>query len=104
MSWELRHHNKKYFYKKQRVNGKLVRVYLGRGPVAELFAAADAQTADARAAERADLDTLRDEFTRIERILDHQEKLLRLFTHAHLIHAGYHNHQGQWRKRREKIL
>lgn len=97
MSWEPRTKNKKYFFTKHRVNGKLVREYYGRGPVAELFARADRRAAETLSAERA-------QFARLESALDHQEQLLRLLIDAHLILAGYYNHKGQWRKHRARIF
>lgn len=104
MSWETRNKEKRYFYKTHRVNGKVVRQYFGRGPIAELFAIADKLEAQARAAERAELNALEQEFNRITTILDRQAQLLKLLTEAHLIAAGYYNHKGQWRKRHEKNL
>lgn len=97
MSWEPRTKNKKYFFTKHRVNGKLVREYYGRGPVAELFARADRRAAETLSAERTQV-------AHLESILDRQETLLKLLTHAHLILAGYYNHKGQWRKRRARIF
>lgn len=101
MSWETRKH-KKYFYQSHRVNGKRVRLYMGRGPAAQLAAAAEELDARARAAERAELQALDKEFAHIEQILDHHERLLQLLVAAHLILAGYYKHKGQWRKRRKK--
>lgn len=104
MSWEKRNKHSMYFYKKRRVNGKLVREYFGHGPIAQLFAAADQRAAQSRAAEHAELDAMQAESARLDRILDRQEKLLQLLISSQLILAGYYNHKGQWRKRREKLL
>ena len=49
-----------------------------------------------------ELDALDAEFDYLDQLLGYQEKILRLFTAAHLILSGYYYHKGQWRKRRAK--
>src|SRR4051812_33802742 len=94
MSWESRPRGGRYYTRSRRVNGRVVREYLGTGPRAEAAAARDrarrrlAQAhRDARRALDADLGLL--------------DAVAILLARADLVAAGYHQHaRGQWRKRR----
>ena len=100
MGWE-RRGNRQYYYTARRVSGRVVKQYLGAGPVAELVAAHDAQeraerlaTAQGRRGERARLTDLEQT---VQAPHDAIESLLR----THLVLAGYHRHaRGEWRRRR----
>jgi hypothetical protein len=97
MGWE----RGRYYTKSRKVNGRVVREYVGAGRVAELAAQLDAldrdqreSDADARRAVRAELDAL------AEKLSDLNERC-ELLIRATLVLAGYHQHKrGEWRKRR----
>jgi hypothetical protein len=94
MGWE-----RGYYYRVRKINGRVVREYVGAGLAGELAANEQAERDRRRAAartERADLDRLAVE-------LDELSALADLLARAALLAAGYHQHErGQWRKRRAK--
>ena len=103
MSWENREGGGRYYTRSHREGGRIVREYVGVGPVAELIAQADAlererREEEARAwrEEREDLDAL-DARTR------ELDEFAELLTRAALLAAGYRQHErGEWRKLRER--
>lgn len=92
----------RYYTRSRKVNGRVVREYVGAGRVAELAAELDALDRDqrqdeaaARKGERADLDALADSLSKLASRCD-------LLTRAALIAAGFRQHKrGEWRKRRD---
>jgi hypothetical protein len=99
MAWEARG-SRRYYTRSKRVNGRVVREYVGTGPVAELAAAADAlRRADRRAAmeaRRAEEDRWRaalGPLLALSRVAD-------LMARAALLAGGYHRHARTWRKKR----
>jgi hypothetical protein len=101
MSWETRSGGRRYYFRARKVNGRVVKEYLGTGELAEALAALDALDregaalrAEAERRERqrhADLDGAVAEFCRaVDAVV---ADALRL--------AGYHRHaRGQWRRKR----
>jgi hypothetical protein len=97
MGWE-----RGYYYRVSKVNGRVVRQYVGRGPVAELAARLDAQErgrrrrkALAQRREKSDLDALDADLKALTETAD-------LLACAALLAAGFHQHKrGEWRKRRD---
>src|SRR5215203_5738641 len=98
MGWE----RGRYYTRSRKVNGRVVREYVGAGRLGELAAQLDAldrdqreSDADARRAARADLDALADAVSEFDRRCD-------LLTRAAIIAAGFRQHKrGEWRKRRD---
>ena len=101
MGWETRR-GKRYYYQASRVDGRVVKRYVGKGDVAALLGQMndlDAQRrqveAESERAERAALDAL-------HRELGDACDLVDQLTRAVLLAAGYHRHdRGEWRKRRD---
>ena len=89
-----------YYYRSERVGGRVVKRYGGAGRTGELCAAIDAMTARERELEREEARDLAD---RRQRRRDKVYKLLkrasRLVGEA-LRAAGWHQHKREWRKRR----
>jgi len=98
MGWE-RRGTTWHFYTARRVGGRVVKEYIPDAAASlaarladEKRAERDAErAADARA--RADLDALADAVAPLDELADTAYR-------AAMLAAGYHNHKGQWRKRR----
>lgn len=91
----------RYYTRSRRVNGRVLREYVGTGAVGELAALLDAEERVEREAAR---DLLMAEQSRARdvsgalRTLD----LLTLQAVADVLRGeGFHQHKGQWRRRRE---
>jgi len=99
MGWEQRG-SRRYYYRKKRRAGKVRSEYIGAGPVAELWASIDESEHQEHAVKRnADRRTRQAE-AEIDRQLDDLESAIVSITAATLCAAGFHNHKGQWRKKR----
>ena len=100
MSWE-RKGNRRYYTRSFRVGGRIVRQYIGTGPLAELAATADAlkraqrrSQAEARRRDRALLEEADGPLLELNGVAD-------LLTRAALTAAGFHQHErGEWRRKR----
>jgi hypothetical protein len=91
----------RYYTRSKKVNGRVVRKYVGAGELAELVAETDAllrlQRAEERAARRAE----RSELQALDAPLDELNDLADLLAHTALTAAGFRRHKrGEWRKRR----
>jgi hypothetical protein len=90
----------RYYTRSRKVNGRVVREYVGSGEAAELAAQMDAinrtvreAEREARRAEKAELDALDARVTELDELADQ-------LAHAALVAAGFHQHKrGEWRKR-----
>jgi hypothetical protein len=104
MGWERRGRHR-YYYARRKAGGHESRTYLGRGPVAEQTAEADALRQAHKRAERA---ALREAIARWEKAdgpLQTLEDVTEQLARASLEAAGYHqHHRGAWRKRRAKTM
>lgn len=95
----------RYYTRSRKVNGRVVREYIGTGEVAELAAQSDAiDRADreaerqARRAEKAELDALDASVKELDELAD-------LLARAALLAAGYRQHKrGEWRRRRRATV
>ena len=101
MAWETRQRGGRYYTRSKKVNGRVVREYVGRGLAGELAAAADererAQGEAKQAAWRAECERIESAIAPLEEFCDAVEILAR----ASLLLAGYHrHHRGEWRRRR----
>lgn len=100
MSWETRTRGTSYYTRSKRINGRIIRQYIGRGELAERLAAADGRERELRAMVR------RDQQLERERIEDQAAPIAALhadvdvLVRAALLGAGYHRHHGEWRRRR----
>jgi hypothetical protein len=104
MAWEERERGTtRYYTRSRKVGGRVIREYVGSGPLAEIAAQQDALDR-LRREEEARL--LREERERLE-VLDRETRelndLAELLTHAALLVAGYRQHErGEWRRPRER--
>src|SRR5919112_522536 len=101
MGWETRRGAGRYYARSRKVNGRVVREYVGTGLVAELAAQQDAEARAEKLAEREQLQHEVTRWTATSAPLTQLSQLLDGLTPAALIAAGYHqHHRGAWRKRR----
>ena len=91
-----------YYYRKVREGGRVRSEYAGSGLLAQLCAEDDNDKRRDRQAVRAAYRATRQAEAEIDRQLGAAESALTGMTHATLFAAGYHNHKGQWRKRRRE--
>ena len=99
MAWESRN-GRQYYYIKRRINGRVQSIYLGAGPMAELAAIQQEETTQALKERRQTEQAAQDAELRIDSLLDtlggQVEAILAEWMQAN----GYHEHRGQWRRRR----
>jgi hypothetical protein len=99
VAWERRGSNL-YYYQSERVDGRVLKKYVGAGEVAQAIAHADETIRRSRAAhsERA-----RIELEEARTIASAGEELCEaadILAVAELVASGYHRHKGEWRMRR----
>lgn len=102
MGWESRQRGGLYYTRSRKENGRVIREYIGGGPLAVLVAQMDAlerEEREERAArwreEREELDALN---ASVKEVAEASDLLVR----AALLVSGYRQHnRGEWRKRRE---
>lgn len=101
MSWENRKGRGRYYTRSRRVNGQVVREYVGRGDLAEAIAAADEFERKHRRSLAAAIDADRQRRDAAEELLVQLANATDLFVRAALELSGFRQHdRGQWRKRR----
>jgi hypothetical protein len=97
MGWE-----RGYYYRVRKVNGRVLREYVGTGRVAELIAESDALERQRRQQKALALRRAKAELAALDAELKALVETTDLLTRAVLLAAGYRqHHRGEWRKRRE---
>ena len=99
MAWEKRRGGL-FYYRCTRVDGKVVKQYFGKGAHAEFIAEMDASQ---RATKQAARHAARREEVQLEKLIEPLEAFgrnLDILIQAELLRDGYHNHGGEWRRRR----
>ncbi len=100
MSWETRKRGGIYYCRNRRRNGRQVREYCGAGEAAVNAAEQDRIAREAREAKWA---VRRQEQQRIaaqDAEIARVHAAVDLLARAELLHAGFYNHNGNWRRRR----
>src|SRR5262249_4646889 len=98
MGWE-----RGYYYRVRKVNGRVVREYVGAGEVAELVAQMDALEREQRRLEALDQSQEKAELKALDTELKAVNERTDLAARAALLAAGFHQHKrGEWRRRREQ--
>ena len=99
MGWEKRG-NRDYYYRKWRIDGRVVSEYLGRGELAHIAAQLDSLDRQEVQMERESFIKEQDAQRKIEQDIDWLEEHVRAIAKAHLLIASCHTHKGQWRRKR----
>ena len=101
--WEKRERGGLYYTRSRKVDGKVVRQYIGGGVLGQLAARMDAEERRRREQEDA---AWKEEQERVDAFTAPVEELcesVEILARAALLAAGYHRHnRGEWRKRRER--
>jgi hypothetical protein len=101
MSWEKRNGGGRYYTRAKRVDGRVVREYVGAGEKGAAAAKADADRRAQQAAAKKALRAQEAEFDRADASLAALEKACKLMLEATLLAAGWHQHdRGMWRMSR----
>ena len=102
MGWEKRERGDLYYTRSKKVDGRVIREYVGGGTLGHLTALQDAQERLRREEEAA---SWKQERERLEALLAPVEDLCEsteVLYRASLLSAGFRRHQrGEWRKKRE---
>ena len=102
MGWEQRQYGDRYYYRSRRMNGRVVKEYVGAGPVAELAAHADAVRRTERTAQAEALHAEQARLAALDAPLETLCELTEALVHAALLESGYRRHKrGEWRRRRQ---
>ena len=98
MAWEERERGGCYYTRSRRRGGRVLREYVGTGPLAELAAEADRERRELEEARR---DREGEELERLEAlaapVLEVSEAA-EILAHAHLVAAGYRRRKGEYRR------
>jgi len=101
LGWETRCGHGHYYTRSRKVKGRVVREYVGAGPIAEQASAADGRS---RAERDADVElrrAARDSWIAADALLQQLSASLDVLTRAALLGAGFRQHnRGQWRRKR----
>jgi hypothetical protein len=91
----------RYCTRSRKVNGRVVREYVGTGPLAQLAAQMDAIARQEREAHKEHLRQVRAELDVLDADLEALGKQADLAARAALVAAGFRQHKrGEWRRRR----
>ena len=100
--WERRERGTLYYTRSRKVNGELVREYIGSGLLGQ-FAAMEDERQREEKRQRAAIE--KEERERLEEVLapvQELDEVTEVLAHSVLLAGGYHRHKrGEWRKRRE---
>src|SRR5262249_15010880 len=89
-----------YYYRSKRIAGRPVKLDVGRGPDAELAGRLDERERQDRRAERAAFLAEQVRLAAAAVAFADARALVDLLVQATLVLGGFHNHHGQWRRRR----
>jgi hypothetical protein len=93
----------RYYTRSRKVNGRVVREYLGAGPIAALAAQLDAAEREKRRLDALALAQEKGELAALDADLKALAEAADLAARAALLAAGFRRHKrGEWRKRREQ--
>jgi hypothetical protein len=93
----------RYYTRSRKVNGRVVREYIGTGPAAELAARMDALERESRRLKAQETRRQQDDLDALDAKLEILCERADLVARAALLAAGFHQHKrGEWRRKRER--
>jgi len=101
MAWETRPGGGHYYTRSRRVNGKVIREYVGSGEKGELAAKIDAEQRAKRDAERALIREEQAQVMTIDAELNALHQTVDALTRGILLANGFERYKRQWRKRHD---
>jgi|SRR5215217_2246102 len=101
MGWEARERGTSYYTRTRRVNGRVIRKYVGGGVLGKIAALEDELERRQRKEEAAYWEEERERLKQNVGFLGELEEAAKILTTAHLIAGGCHKHKGEWRRLRE---
>lgn len=106
MGWDRKQRGDRggYYYRYVRVNGRAVKQYVGNGLLAQLEAHQDRKKRAARTAARAAESTERTRLAEGDQLIQDAGWHVHLLVRAILLAAGYYDHHGEWRRRKESNM
>jgi hypothetical protein len=104
VAWEKRERGGRYYTRSRRSpkDGRVLREYVGSGPLAELAAEADRTKRELALSERKREEAELERLEALAAPVFELSEAAEILAHAHLIAAGYHRHKGEYRRARDK--
>jgi hypothetical protein len=99
MGWEKRERGGQYYTRSRKVNGQVVREYVGGGAVGEIAAQMDAEERRRREEEAATWGEEREHLKRSAGFLRELEEAAETLIRAELLASGCHKRRGEWRRK-----
>ncbi len=99
MAWEKRG-NRSYFYRKERINGKVKSEYVGSGEVAALLERCEKGRRELKQLEKEKLKRERMKAELIDEQINALSEINQNLVDALFLINGFHQHKRQWRKKR----
>ena len=96
MGWE----RGRYYTRSKKVNGRVIREYVGAGRIGELASRFDELERERKKLARAEERARRAELDSLDASIDEFCDLTDSLARAALHVAGFHQHKGEWRKQR----
>jgi hypothetical protein len=98
--WEKRERGGTYYTRSRKEGGRVIREYIGGGPLGELAAKTDALNRLRREREAMACREERESLEALDRSVEELYEAAEVLTRASLLAAGFHQHnRGEWRKR-----
>jgi hypothetical protein len=102
MGWEQRERGGRYYTRSYREGDRVLKEYVGAGPIAEIAAKRDEEERLRREEEGRGWRARCEELEALEEPVEELCEVSDLLARAALIAAGYHqHHRSEWRERRE---
>ncbi len=101
MAWETRNGRGRYYTRSKKINGRVVREYIGTGLIGELAAAQDSERRARRLEEEATWKAAKAEMDELGDVVNRFSQDVSRLLGLSLLSAGYYRHnRGEWRCRR----